>query len=269
MVPFLDWLIVQDTATQLGLLESAEYFKPTDYNPVFRGELEKLAQSHHDPEVREQIETMKGFDWGHYISRSLVRAGFRADEVQEQFHNIVVKLLLSPGRLFKSWNPEQHGPLERRFRASVWNAIRNIAEKNSNYQKWMTVADPTVMAQRFSGRLPHSDVLDNFRRSVSEKLGKLGLAILDQRLAGKETKALVGQAELNHPSVYTIKMTVQAVKTLAQQFAARLDDPAFSKMVSAAMDREAKTVAKRKQAVAATSSHYHPDFQRGSVTLRK
>ena len=33
------------------------------------------------------------FDFGNYIARSLVRAGFRHDDVQEAFHSIVMKLL--------------------------------------------------------------------------------------------------------------------------------------------------------------------------------
>jgi hypothetical protein len=67
MVSFLDWLIVKDTEGMLWLLESAAYFQPTDYNPVFDGELAKLAQSHDDPDVQKQIEALRGFDFGNYL----------------------------------------------------------------------------------------------------------------------------------------------------------------------------------------------------------
>ena len=106
MITFLDWLIVHDTEALLRLLESAEYFDPQNYNPVFEGELEKLAQSHHDPEVQEQIAALRGFDFGSYVARSLVRAGFRNDDVETYFHDLIMKLLLSPGRVFKGWNPK-------------------------------------------------------------------------------------------------------------------------------------------------------------------
>ena len=127
MVPFLDWITFHDTETLLRLLENAEYFDPVAYNPIFDGELTKLAQSQ-GPDVQQQIEEFRSFDFGNYIARSLVRAGFRGDDVQQYCQDIVMKLLLSPGKLFKGWNPAKSGPLERRFRASVWNSIRNIVE---------------------------------------------------------------------------------------------------------------------------------------------
>ena len=253
MLAFVDWLIVQNTATLLGLLEHAEYFNAQNYNPVFDAELEKFSQSHHDPEVQKQIKALQGFNWGGYLAGSLIKSGFRNDDMQEQFHNIVVKLLLSPGRLFKGWNPAKHGPLEKRFKRSVWNAILNAQEKTRNGRRWVTATDPTIISQKYPGRQsPSTGVLDNFRKLVADKLGILAVAIFDQRLEGKDTKSLVGQVELESPTVWHIKREVQAVKKLAQEFGATLDDPAFSNMVSAAMDREARTVAKRKQAVAAS-----------------
>jgi len=148
MITFCDWLTVHDTEALLRLLENAEYFDPVAYNPVFEGELEKLAQVHHDPEVQMQIAALRGFDFGSYIARSLVRAGFRNDDVVNYFHDLIMKLVLSPGKVFRNYNPAKHGPLERRFRASVWNGIRNIVEKIQNRRKVVTLADPSVMAQQ-------------------------------------------------------------------------------------------------------------------------
>ena len=88
---------------------------------------------------------MKGFDWAGYIIHSLARAGFRDDDQQEHFHNIAVKLLVSPGNLFRAWKPGHHGPLERRFRRSVWNAIRNVSREDP---------EPSKVDDR---RRPHGD----------------------------------------------------------------------------------------------------------------
>jgi hypothetical protein len=148
-------------------------------------------------------------------------------------------------------DPAKHGPLQKRFKRSVWNAILNAQEKNRSRRKVLTLTDPTIMAQKHPVRQSPSTVMEDFRRIVAERLGKLAAAILDWRMEGRDTKALVNCPELGGPSVWQIKREVQAIKKLAQQFAARLDDPAFSNMVAAAMDREARTVAKRKQAVAA------------------
>ena len=247
MITFLDFVAVQDTEALLGLLENAEFFNPQDYNPVFDGELEKVAQ-HQPPEVRKEVLGLRGFDWGNYLARSLVRAGFRGDDVQEHFHNIVMKLILSPGKLFQGWNPKKHGPLERRFRASVWNAIRNIVEKRRNYRRWMISADPAIMAERQPSRQPYSGVLDEFRKLVAEKLGTLAAAILDWRLQGQDTKDLVGKVELGCPSGYAIKREVGEIKKLAHRFASDRGEQVFMARVERAMTDEAATVAKRRAA---------------------
>jgi len=160
-----------------------------------------------------------------------------------------MKLLLSPGKLFKGWNPAKSGPLERRFRASVWNSIRNIVEKIRNRRKWVTFIDPTVMAERNPARQPYSAVLEDFRKLVADRLGSLALAILDWRMQqGNDTKDLVKKAELGSPSVWQIKREVQAIKALAHDFAAQSDNPAFLQKVEKALADEAATVAKRQAA---------------------
>ena len=249
MLAFREWVVHHGLLDQLRLLEAAEYFQPQSYNAVFNAELGKLLARIRDPDARHQIESLRDFDFGNYIARSLVRAGFRHDDVQEAFHSIVMKLLLSPGKLFKGWNPERHGPLERRFRAATWNAIRNIVEKQQNYRRWMVAADPTIMAERNPARQHHSTgLLDEFRKLVAEKLGNLALAILDQRLEERQTKDLIGSPELGSPSIYIIKRTVGEIKQLAHRFAAQSGDPAFLSKVERALSNEAQTVAKRQAA---------------------
>jgi hypothetical protein len=248
MITFLNWLVVHDTEDLLRLLENAEYFNPSNYNPVFEGELKKLALSHPDPEVQQQIAALRGFDFAHYISHSLARAGFRGDDVETYFHDLIMKLLLSPGKVFKGWNPAKHGPLERRFRRSVWNGIRNLAEKVQNRRKVVTLADPSIMAQQHPGRQPYSGLLDDFRRLIAEKLGTLAAAILDQRLAGEDIKDMVGRAAFGSPSAYSIKREVGEIKKLAHRFASQSGDAMFLRRVKKAMAGEAATVAKRQAA---------------------
>ena len=102
MLTFLDWIVTQDTAAFLALPEARDYFDPAAYNVVFKNELEKLAQVQ-PLEARRQVMALRDFDFANYIARSLVRAGFMGDDVQEHFHNILVKLLLSPGKMFRGW----------------------------------------------------------------------------------------------------------------------------------------------------------------------
>ena len=221
MALFLNWMTSRDTATllRLRLLEHADFFNPSDYNPLFDSELAKVIARIHDPDLRQQVSALQGFDWANFVVRSLQRSGFKDDDIQEHFHQLVVKLLVSPGRLFRGWEPKRHGPLDRRFRTSVWNGIRNAQEKSRNRRKWMTAVDPAAMADRFAGRAPYSDLIDQFRQLVAQRLGKLALEILDARLTGEDVKNLVGKAANGTASAYYIKVEIRAIKELAQQFA--------------------------------------------------
>jgi hypothetical protein len=250
MALFLNWMASRDTATllRLRLLEAAQFFNPSDYNQIFDGQLEKLIRRLPDGEARQQAMAMNGFDWANYIVRSLQRSGFKDDDVQEHFHATVVRLLISPGGLFARWEPGKHGPLERRFRASTWNAIRNLVEKTKNRRKWMTAVDPNVMAGQFVGRQPYSDLIDQFRSLVAEKLGPLAMAILDRKIAGEDANKMVGKPEFGTPSAFYIRRETRAIKELARRFAAQSGDPAFLGMMNRAFSAEAATVAKRQAA---------------------
>ena len=62
---------------------------------------------------------------------------------------------------------------------------------------------------------------------MGNRLGELGIAVLDARLRGQETKSLIGRPDLVLRAVYVIKRVVQEIKALAQQYASGLGDPAF------------------------------------------
>ena len=135
---FTEWLAHRHVETLLRLLEGADYFNPQQYNSAFVAGLNDLLGRIDDPAARDQIEAMKTFRLWSLYSRSLARAGFTGDNLQEHFHALVVRLLLKPGKLFRGWNPETHGPLDRRLKNATWNGIRNIAEKERNRRKWTT-----------------------------------------------------------------------------------------------------------------------------------
>ena len=91
----------------------------------------------------------------------------------------------------------------------------------------------------------------DFRRLVRNRLGELGIAVLDARLAGQETKSLVGRAELGNPGRFVIKRIVGQVKDLAREYAQRRGDPAFLREIERAMEREGATIQKRLSTTAA------------------
>jgi hypothetical protein len=80
---------------------------------------------------------------------------------------------------------------------------------------------------------------------VRNRLGEIGIAILDARLAGQETKSLVGRVDLGRPGRYVVKRIVAEVKALAREYAQRLGDPAFLREIERAFQREGATIQKR------------------------
>ena len=93
-------------------------------------------------------------------------------------------------------------------------------------------------------------VIEDFRQFVRERLGGFAVVILDVRLAGAETKSLIGSPEIGGKGKDTIKRLVRRIKQLAQEFAASRGDPAFLRDIERAMDRESATVAKRQATTA-------------------
>ncbi len=96
-----------------------------------------------------------------------------------------------------------------------------------------------------------SKVIENFRDLVRKRLGGLGLAVLDARLSGEETKSLVGSPALGSPGKWTIKKVVGNIKALAMQYAASLGDPDLLRRIERAMAAESETIGKRRVTMAA------------------
>jgi len=252
MRTFQEWSRLQ------SLLEAAWYsYDRAQYNALFDSELEKVIARVKDPQA---LERLKGFDWLSYIVGSVWHAGFRDQrERDEKTHEVVTKLLM--GQLFRGYDPQIHGPMELRFRRSVGNAIRNLIEKERNRQRNV----PTVpIGQEFvpgsvtAEELPapparddDEKIIHDFRELVRKRLGDLAVAVLDARLDGIETKALVGCPSLGSPGKWTVKRVVFGIKQLARQYAVSLGDSEMLRRIEKAMESEEETVAKRKATTAA------------------
>ena len=241
---------------RLWLLFVEHDLNPAEYDALFDRELERLLPRISDPTERDRLRGLLGNGWTNYIAAALRNAGIR-DQVnlQEKIHDTVVRLLVSPGGLFRDYDEARHGPFDLRWKRSVANAVKNIAEKERNRRRFI----PTVaIDQEFRpGRVADvparsavetdERVIDDFRRLVGQQLGELGLAVLDARLVGQETKSLVGRADLGSPGRFVIKRVVQQIKALAREYAERLGNPAFLRDIDRAMDREQATIEKRRR----------------------
>ena len=255
MQTFYEWLRNSDIIARLWLIETYFTFDPAQYNQLFDDELGRVLAS--SPEHRAAVERMRGMNWTGYIAKSLRNSGYRDQrEVAERTHDIVVKLLT--GGLFRDYDERQHGALDLRFKRSVANAIKNMVEKQRNARRLL----PSVpIDQEFRpggttdlpdrpGREDDERMIDDFRQLVRSRLGELGSAVLDARLAGQETKSLVGRKDLGSPGRFVVKRVVGQIKTLANEYAQRLGDPALLRDVERAMDREGATIQKRRVATA-------------------
>jgi hypothetical protein len=237
---------------------------PAEYDALFDKELERLLPRISDPTERNRLRGMLGQQWTNYIAAALRNAGFREQgSLQEKIHDVAVKLLVTPGGLFRDYDGSRHGPFDLRWKRSVANAVKNVAEKERNRRRLI----PTVpIGQDFqpggvraddlpdrtsAGRQDDERLIDDFRQLVRSRCGELGIGVLDARLAGQETKSLVGRADLGSPGRFVIKAAVQRIKSLAREYAERRGNPAFLRDIERAMEREEETVQKRLRTTAA------------------
>ncbi len=247
MKTFYEYLSDLALLSRLWLIETHFSFDPAQYNRLFDDELGKLSAS--SLKHREALKRMRGFNWIGYIAKSLRNAGYgNQREVQERTHDIVVKMLI--GGLFRDYDEGQHGPFDLRFKRSVANAIKNMVEKQMNARRLL----PTVPISQNVARpdeLPLASdddegLIDDFRQLVRNRLGELGIAVVDARLQGQETRSLVGREDLGRPGRFVVKRVVQEIKALANEYAQRLGDPAFLRDIERAFQREQKTIQKRR-----------------------
>ena len=250
MQTFWQWL------SQLRLCpldETYFTFDPKEYNELFDKELEKVIARTSDAKHRQALESMRGFGWISYIGASVRNSGCRDyREGQERIHDIAVRLLT--GQLFRGFDEKVSGPMDLRFKRSVGNAIRNLVEKEKNRRHYL----PTVPIDQDgepSGMTGGNDsgekVVNDFRRLVKRRLGDIGVAVLDVRLTGGETKSLVGCPALGSPGKWGVKRAGQQIKQLAREYAASLGDSELLRRIEKAMAGEEETVAKRRAATAA------------------
>ena len=226
-----------------------ENFDPAAYDDLFNRELDAVLPMVRNPEDRQRLASLRG-GWTNYIAACLRNAGFREQgDLEERIHDLIVKLLVSPGGLFRGYDAGQHGPLDLRFKRSVANAVKNIVEKEKNRRKFLPAVPldaDTVPARR--QQEDDGTIIEKFRNMLQTRSGDLAVAVFNARMEGWQMKDLIGLPELSHPSRYVVKRVVQEIKAAARDFAQRSNDPDFLRHVERMMDAEKLTVARRRAA---------------------
>ena len=232
---FNNWLTgrTDDPEHLLRLLEVSELLNRRAYNDIFVREIDRLITQIDDPEMESKLANSRGIDWVGYVARSLRNAGFQTADIDPLTHEIVVRLLVQPGALFRKWNGQ---PIDARFKLAVRNAVLNLVEIRRSRRRFASAEAVPEIAARSS---PNDEsAIEEFRTLVRERLGELALSILDVRLEGGDVKSLAGSGG---PSSYRIKQIVQAIKALAAEFG----DEDFRAMVEKAMAGERETARRR------------------------
>jgi hypothetical protein len=246
---FKNWLSFEELTDFLHLLEVSALFDREGYNRLFSREIERLKREF--PGYSHQLDLPPTLDWVGYIAASLRNAGFKSHDIDPLVHEIAVRLIVSPGGLFKNWDGQ---PIAARFKTAVRNAILNLVAKRRSEQKNLPALsiqqrpdNGPAIQDRLAARSgsPDSETVQAFRELVKDRLGTFALALLDARLAGQDVKSLVGSTEFEQPSAYRLKQVVQAIKKLADEFAHERRDEAFLWQVRRAMAADNDVVQRR------------------------
>lgn len=223
-----------------------EQLDPDAYNSLFQQELERLLPRLTDPVQRQHAESMRDFDWTRYIAGAVRRSGFtNQDEIEEKVHEIVVRMLVRPGGLFRDYG-ENHGPFPLRFKRTLGNTLKNLTEKERNRRRFIPSIPigqefvPGGVTDLAARSTPEGDpeVIERFREMVRRHLGQQALSVFDARLQGLEMKELP-------ISPYNTKKLVQRIKDLARKYAMAVADPDLLAQVERLMASEEKTVQRR------------------------
>ncbi|NQU22476.1 MAG: hypothetical protein HQ567_14460 [Candidatus Nealsonbacteria bacterium] len=214
----------------------------SDYNGLFHAELQKLLPKLTDPWRRQDAIAMQTFDFSRYILSSLRNAGFRdQNSLTERLHEITVKLLVSPGRLFASYDETRHGPMSARFKVSMSRLIMNMQAKEANRRKHFSAMPIDMMPAITKPDVGYGeDLIGGFRELIQQRLEPPALQVFDTRLAERPIKDMVGL------SSYSVKKAVRQIKRLAMSYARELGDPGFLRQIERLMEKEAATVEKRR-----------------------
>lgn len=220
---------------RLSLREVSEYFPVASMNQLFWAELNKILTTESLAEdVTADLERLTSLNLVGYVDSSVRRSGVAEADRDEVVHDLLVRLLVSPGSLFRKWN--RQGPLSARIKVAVRNSLISVAKKRQRHARRFqdlpdTVASPTC---------PDSyGLIEAFRDEVRKRFGAAHLRVFDTRMVGNDIKGQVGSEGI--PTSYRLKQIVQDLKELAGDFG----DECIRQLVRKMQVQEAETLRKR------------------------
>ncbi len=236
MNPFAMFLIKRMPLSEL-LKEHSELLDAGAMNSLFRQQAEEMLPKVDDHKIKDDLFEFMGMNPIGYIDRALRRAGIPDGDLDEAIQTITIKFLVNPGNLFRGWNTNQL--FTPRFKVAVKNAVITLSQKRQKRSKRFQEMPQEPVARRTAAG--EDDPITDFRNFVQLRYGDTALRVLDHRLAGGDTKELVGESGLE--SSYAVKKAVQQIKTAVVRWAG--SHPDFLLRIHRLMDQEKATLAKR------------------------
>jgi len=236
MNPFALFLMRRIPLAEL-LKEHSELLDAAAMADLFRQQAVAMLPSVEDPQVREDLMAFMRMNPIAYIDKALRRSGISDSDLDEAIQTIVVKFLVTPGNLFRGWNLDRL--FTPRFKTAVKNSVITLGQKRQKRAKTFQELPQEPVARRTAA--VEDDPITDFRNFVQLRYGEIALYVLDHRLAGKDTKELVGQSGLE--SSYAVKKTVQQIKAAVVRWSQ--SHPDFLLRIHRLMDQEKQTMAKR------------------------
>ena len=205
------------------------------FNDLFRQDCDKVLESEElTEEVRADLMSLRTLDLVGYVSSSLRRSGFQDFELDEIVSDMLIRLLVSPGSLFKKW--DRKGIMSARMKVAIRNGVITHA-KQSQKRKRRYQELPDSVASRQCADDP--EIIERFRDELRRRFGKAGVSVFDARLVDEDIKKLIGSEGIS--SSYRLKVLVQGIKAVAQDFG----DECLQGMVARMSVQEADTLARR------------------------
>jgi hypothetical protein len=183
----------------------------------------------------------KDYDWVGYLSAAVRRSGVPVHDQDSTVANIVVYLLVKPGKLFAGWDGTS--PLEARWKLAVRNAVINARERRRTDHKRhaaVSLEEPGVVATTASTSPFPDEAIDRFKERVEERLGKPAVALLQHLLDGGEVKDLVKNKTFTS---YRAKELMKGLKSELAKFAA--NEPGLALRIHKLLDKEQETLNRR------------------------
>ena len=231
----MDTSFVSFLLRRMTVNEVSEFFPTSAMNQLFRAELGRILTTEDlSEEQRQDLVQLRSLNLVGYVDSSVRRSGVDEADRDEVVHDLLVRLLVSPGSLFKKW--DRKSPMSARLKVAIRNSIFSLAKKRQRRARRFQelpdiIASPPCM----------DDVgtINAFRDALRSQYGEDHVRVLDTRLAGNDIKGLIGSPGI--PTSYRLKQIVQDIK----RFVVGWGDSCLERAISQMRVREEETLAKR------------------------